>query len=521
LQVIAFCLARSWFGCRLAPQIEVAAGDLPAEVVRWFDRYAAAPMEALFRPNKHEIWLHLALVESARDKRAVLRRRLLPLRPPGQVDSVHVPEEQLTFRLRVRRRWRYAVYVAERCRHHASVLPGFVFHWIRWRSPFGELSKGFWVYLTTASFFNLGLFLFYLIYNLHLMDRGFQESFLGVMNGAFTAGSVSGALPAGAMLQRLGLTRMLQFCIGSTVVVGAFRVLIPSADALIGLAFMAGAAFSLWVVSIPPAIAQLTSESVRPRAFSTFFGVSIAIGVVGGLAGGHMPQWLATPEVSGKQAALLVGCGLMAIALWPAARLRFGAAPSRVRLRYPLGSFVRRFLISLVGWNFAVGAFNPFFNTFFSRHLHARIEDIGAIFSSGQVAQVVAMAAAPVVLNRLGLVSGVTATQVATGLALAALAWSSALWVAAIAYAVYAACQYMSEPGIYSLLMSRVRPDEQSGASSLNFFAAFTAQAMAAALAGIALSRYGYQTVVALIAVLIVLSSLLFRTLLTGYERRE
>jgi predicted MFS family arabinose efflux permease len=234
-----------------------------------------------------------------------------------------------------------------------------------------------------------------------------------------------------------------------------------------------------------------------------------------------MPQWLATPAIPGKQAALIAACGLMALALWPASRISFSGKKTQTRPKYPFGSFIRRFLLSLAGWNFAVGAFNPFFNTFFARHLHARTEEVGVIFSTGQVAQVAAMAAAPVVLKRLGLVTGIASTQIVTGLALAGLAWSSGIWAAGIAYAIYAACQYMTEPGIYSLLMSKVQPDEQSGASSMNFFAAFCAQAVAAAIAGAALSRYGYQPVVTVIAALILVSALLFRLLLGGFERRD
>jgi hypothetical protein len=179
---------------------------------------------------------------------------------------------------------------------------------------------------------------------------------------------------------------------------------------------------------------------------------------------------------------------------------------------------VRRFLLSLVGFNLAAGAFNPFFNTFFALHVGASVKEIGALFSMGQVAQVAAILAAPALLRKAGLVNGVMATQIATGIALAGLASLSGIWACATAYAAYTAFQYMSEPGVYTLLMGRVKAHEQNGASSLNFLATFTAHAFAATVAGAAFSEFGYPRVIAVLAALAIVSALVFRRLLKPFE---
>lgn len=513
LQAIAFRLAQIWFDCPIALQARQQVERLPCEVDRWFAYYAWAPIEGLFRPNKHELWLHLALLESGSAKRRVIRRRLLPARLPGPVDSVYVPDVEITPWLRVRRKVRYASHLAARAIHHAQALPSVLWHGALWRSRSVGLTADFWTFIGTASLFNFGQFVFVLTYNLYLLDRGYRESFLGLVNGAFTAGTVAGALPAGAILQRLGVRSGFQLCVLGMAVMSAIRTLGGGEVPLIGSAFVGGLFFSLLAVIIAPAIALLTTEKTRPRGFSYFFAISIAVGMLGGLIGGRLPAWLGT-----KQAALLCGCAITLVALWPASRLVFGDQPRAARLRYPLGSFVRRFLLALVGWNLAVGAFNPFFNTFFAQHLNARMEQIGIVFSTAQLAQVAAMMAAPVVLKRLGLVNGVMSTQIAAGVALAALALSQGVFFAGAAYAGYAAFQYMSEPGVYTLLMSRVRSEEQSGASSLNFLVAFGAQAISATVAGAALSRYGYAQVIPVIALIAILSAFLFRVLLREFE---
>jgi predicted MFS family arabinose efflux permease len=80
---------------------------------------------------------------------------------------------------------------------------------------------------------------------------------------------------------------------------------------------------------------------------------------------------------------------------------------------------------------------------------------------------------------------------------LAAVSVSPAAVLAAVLYAGYSSFQYMSEPGIYTLLMNRVPPEQHSGASALNFLAVFGAQALAASVAGAVVSRFGYAAMLA------------------------
>ncbi len=122
LEAICFRLAAEWFGCGLSPIARAEVDRLPPAIARWFERCPASPAEAFFRPNKDELWLHLCLLDSFRTKAAVLRRRLIPVRLPGPLDSVYIPEERLTWRLRLRKRWQYARYVAGRSVFHARAL---------------------------------------------------------------------------------------------------------------------------------------------------------------------------------------------------------------------------------------------------------------------------------------------------------------------------------------------------------------------------------------------------------------
>jgi predicted MFS family arabinose efflux permease len=108
---------------------------------------------------------------------------------------------------------------------------------------------------------------------------------------------------------------------------------------------------------------------------------------------------------------------------------------------------------------------------------------------------------APYLFRKLGLVSGIASTQWITALFLLFLASTSAPFSAALIYVIYSGFLWMSEPGLFTLLMDRVSPAEQPGASSLNFFVITVSQAVAVAITGSGFARYGYPTVLAAMAV--------------------
>jgi hypothetical protein len=102
---------------------EEAVADLPPGTQAWFEEFSTSPIEEIFQSRKDELWLHLSLLESLRDKLAITRLRLLPMNKPMPVDAIHVPESELTWRRRAVRSVRYWMHIATRLRHHARALP--------------------------------------------------------------------------------------------------------------------------------------------------------------------------------------------------------------------------------------------------------------------------------------------------------------------------------------------------------------------------------------------------------------
>jgi MFS family permease len=511
LEAIPFRLAREWFGCALGPVAEQEVSGLPAPVQQWFEAFAFSPIESEFHPNKDELWLHLALLDSARDKLAVVRRRLIPTQLPGPVDAVCIPEEQLTLGRRMLKYARTGRFLGKRAVFHTRAFGALLTRGLQWRMRSSGLSGGYWLFLGASSFFVLGMFIFVLLYNLYLLDLGFREDFVGQVNSASTAGMVAAILPAAALARRWGLGRMLFVSFASVAAISVVRVWFASRTPLLALACLSGAAFSLYVVSLAPAIARLTSDTARSTGFSFSTASSIALGIFGGWLGGRLPGWL-----GGKRPAMIAGCALVALALWPSARLRIGPAPAEGAKLYPRNRFVVRFLIVWAIWNLATGAFNPFFATFFAR-LHTPVERIGLIFSGSQLAQVGALMLAPLVLRRMGLVSGTAAMLMATALALCGLAGGPTGWAAAAVFMTYTSCQWMSEPGVNTLLMDGIKAQERTGASALMMLVAFAAQFVASLAGGAAIAKFGYSAMLACAGGLAAVAAVAFRRLPAGH----
>ena len=108
----------------------------------------------------------------------------------------------------------------------------------------------------------------------------------------------------------------------------------------------------------------------------------------------------------------------------------------------------------------------PFATAYLSRKVHVPLAHIGVIFSASQMAQLLAVLLSPAVFRRCGLVAGIMYTQLATAVALSALARAHELPVIVAMYLSFTAFHFMGSPGIYSLLMNRVEEEGRGIASA-------------------------------------------------------
>jgi len=531
LEALVFRLASDWFGCKVSAEVQDEMDRLPAPIQAWFDNYARAGLYPRATETKSGAWLHFLLLESFADRVDVLRKVLLRVGYRPEAKESHIGDERpkrekTATRLRIFRQTlaAYPAWFVSRSAIRIAKLPSFFLLGLRiWLSRF-NLNRGFWSFFAADFFFDFGMFIFFVLYNLYLLDRGFKENVLGLVASATAIGGIVGAIPAGLFAHRCGIRKALLTCLTLVPVIFALRSLVTSENLLLALAFLGGAVMTIWAVCISPAIAQLTNDRSRPIGFSTVFSSGIAIGIFGGQVGGRLPGWVGSVASSAnaantKQIALLIACALTAVGVLPLFRIKFSAPPAMERKIYPSGRFIVRYLFAIALWTLATDAFDPFFNVYFSQHLHLSVREIGSLFSYAQLSQVIGIMVSPIVFRKFGMVEGIAYLQVAAAIALGALAACSSAPAAAVVYVGYTALHWMTEPGTMLLLMNRVAPNERTGASALNFLVINIAGAIATAAAGSAFSRFGYPLVLIVTSIGALIAAFAFRAMLSEGER--
>jgi MFS family permease len=400
-----------------------------------------------------------------------------------------------------------------------------------WKNPASwllekKLSRGFWVFFAVAFFFDFGFSVYVFLFNLYLLDFHFNERTIGLVGGAATLGSVIGTLPAGWIARRTGLRPLLAICLIAAPLLGVARTLAMWQSAQIGLAFLAGLSMCLWGVCFLPALARLTTEQNRASAFSLIFSVGIGTTALGGVVCGYLPQWLkmagfAMQAAKVKRLILMVSCGIAAAGLIPLLRLRLPLPESEPQTQgktakrpWKMNPFLLRFLPTMALWAAVLSAFTPFGNVYLAKDLHIPMRQIGLIFSAAQVIQLCMTLLTPLVFRRMGLVNGIVATQVATAAAIAGLAGAHDRRLAVALFLSFSAMQWMSAPGLYNLLMSKVPDEERSSASAMTLFCNALMGSAATAGAGILFVQFGYPHVLLGIAFLALAAAILFRALI-------
>jgi MFS family permease len=406
-----------------------------------------------------------------------------------------------------------------------------------WRNPSAwinekQLGRDYWIFFSAAFFFDAGFAVYYFLFNLYLLDCGFQERQIGWIGGALALGSVAGTLPAGALTRRIGLKRVLTILFIVAPLLHALRVFWVWEPAQISLGFLSGVAMSSWGVCFLPAIARLTTDSNRTSACSFIFSVSVGTSMLGGIICGYLRKILmmagiTLQVVDVKRLILLVASAIVLLGLLPLFRLQLPADVAsdlhatkqlrkRRRLRLPsVRPFLLRFLVCMALWTAILAAFTPFANVYLARDLHIPMEQIGLLFSVVQLVQLCMGLLTPVVFRALGLVRGIAMTQIAAALLLWGMAAATSVRLAVAFYLTFSAVQWMSSPGLYNLLMSETPDTERSSAAATTLFLNALASSGATAGAGLLFTHFGYPHVFSGLAVGAVLCAGLVLLLMT------
>src|SRR6185436_10783321 len=237
---------------------------------------------------------------------------------------------------------------------------------------------------------------FSVLFNLYLVEAGFQEGFVGQAISINAIGLALFALPSGWLADRIGRRRVLMIGAMLDGLGFAARAGFTEPGVILGASFVSGIGQSMLAIAAAPFITEHSTPRERTHLFSSFFAVALLAGVVGNVLGGVLP-WVLLQLPGGARPSLFVAYGIVLmfgaasafLAYLPMARLAGMTEPVVEQRGEPIPRSETRklFPIALNSLLLGLGAglVIPFMNLYFKNRFTCSSAQIGVFFSVAQV----------------------------------------------------------------------------------------------------------------------------------------
>ncbi|MBP1966737.1 MFS transporter [Paenibacillus aceris] len=282
-----------------------------------------------------------------------------------------------------------------------------------------DLSPGVKRFIATESLFGVGVGIFSLVLNLHLLDLGFSKGDIGKITslGALTIGLAS--LPAGFIVKRVGRKSMLV----TGMLLAFLSLVLFGFGTSIGTVTAAQLIWSLGMTAIVNSEIQLIFQYCRSKkeetsAYSLLFAIFTFFTGLGTWLGGFLPNWLPGHSTMYQYAFFVAGgclalSGILRGLLLPSTHARVkntadevsGAQrgkptdqPKRGRALYFL------LLLSLLIFNsgFTFGLLSPFLNVILKFRFHMEDGNISGLLALSGFFFFIGSIVMPYVVERWG-----------------------------------------------------------------------------------------------------------------------
>jgi MFS family permease len=341
------------------------------------------------------------------------------------------------------------------------------------------------------------------LFNLYLVEGGYQEAFVGRVIALNGIGLALAALPAGWLAERWGRRPCLML---GAVLFGAgnlLRATLLIPGAIYAGSLLAGIGQSLTAIAATPFLTEHSTARERTHLFSAFFACELLAGVVGSLLGGWAPAGLRAlgasvhPTLLMAYRVTLIGAAALDLAaVAPILGLRGLAEAPLARERARLDPREQRRLVPIVVNAFLIGAgaglVIPFMNLYFKTRFDCSSAQIGVFFSIAQVTTALAMLAGPAVARRIGKLRAATFSQLLSLPFLVTLGAERRLEFAVGAFWLRATLMQASTPLISAFVMETLPPALRARSTSFANLVWNLGWATSATLAGLMISKFGY-----------------------------
>ena len=374
--------------------------------------------------------------------------------------------------------------------------------WRDWATALGEFSRPARLLLVASLLAWIGFGINAVLFNLYLVEAGFDEAFVGRAIALNGFGLALAALPAGVIADRWGRRR----CLALGAVLEGLGIMVRAVTvhqaAIYAGCFVAGAGQGWIAIGAAPFLTEHSGPRERTHLFSAYHAVSLIAGVIGSLLGGWIPAGLLALRLPlgafGAYRATLV---LSALIGWSslAALAAMGLKREPAIAHDPAGRGAGALgLLAPIALNaFLIGAgaglVIPFMNLYFKTRFQCSSAQIGVFFSIAQVVTAVASLLGPLVARRFGKLRTATASELLSLPFLVTLGFERRLDLAVAAFWMRATLMQAATPLIGAFVMEALPGSLRARSASLNSLVWNAGWATSAIAAGAIIARFGYE----------------------------
>ncbi|GBD21773.1 hypothetical protein HRbin28_02232 [bacterium HR28] len=386
---------------------------------------------------------------------------------------------------------------------------------IRYARSLRALPRDIRLFFVYALFSNVAIGAFTLLYNLYLIQLGYREDFIGLVNAASTGALALSALGLGRLLHQRGSWWCLTYGTGAYLAASTILALATQPAVVLASAILQGMATTFLFVPLMPFVIDHAPTVHRATVAAVALSLTSVSSTIGSLLAGWLPSALGTviglpvPGALSYRAALLAGIGVCAVAIVPLllmreARDRPPQATSTLHIHDPKSNSwveIRRYLTAFViaGGLLSIGngAVVPFYNVYLDT-LGLSARTIGVIYAVASLVGALFGLVGPAIARICGPLRAVTIIRFAPVPVFASLMLLQAIPLAIAAHVIRMISISMAWP-IDSMLVAETLPS-RARANAFSFRSAAWNIGFAAAsfLGGRLIVTFGYVPVFAL-----------------------
>lgn len=393
-------------------------------------------------------------------------------------------------------------------------------------------SRNAQLYLVCIALGQISFGAYSVTYNLYLRALGYSVSTIGILVFVETLASGLASLPAGIFSDRFGRKRSLYYAIILSCLAAFGQITFTKTlPLLLFFNFMRGTSNTLKNISQAPFLMENSRAEERVHLFSTNQALSTMASVLGNTLGGALPALLLTQsfvnglEINALRWTLGFSIGFYLLAAIPVffiqeAKREQKPRPALAELGIALKSERVRHLAFFQGMiGLGAGMVIPFFNVFLRDQLGATPAQVGSIMAMSSIVLTVGVLLSPFLAERLGRVRAVSITQMLSIPFLLSAGYVPNLRIVAVAFWLRMALMNMSSPISGTFAMEMLHPGQRATANSLINMTSQVMRAIAGALGGFMMDRFGLSSPYILTAAIYFTATLYYRKHFTKVEQ--